>query len=95
MTSENSDAPTAAVEVKTSGPEPPPQIRSVINSIDIEALKKMKILQAMEMQKKADTLPSLTPEVKWAQNPEALSLQVSLTQIIKPGKLSATPLKVF
>jgi len=61
------------------------QMRSVINSIDIEALKKMKLLQNMAAQKKADEQQTLTPEVKWAQNPEALSLTVSLTQIIKPG----------
>ena len=38
----------------------------------------------MELQKKADDLPSLTPEVKWAQNPEALSITVCLSQIFKP-----------
>ena len=36
------------------------------------------------MQKEADKLPSLTPEVKWAQNPEALSITISLSQVMKP-----------
>ena len=38
----------------------------------------------MEQQKEADDLPSLTPEVKWAQNPEAISLTVSIGSIMRP-----------
>jgi len=60
------------------------QVKSIINSIDIEALKRAKIAKALEMQKEADKLPSLTPEVKWAQNPEALSITISLSQVMKP-----------
>ena len=37
--------------------------------------------------KKADSLPVLTPEVKWAQNPEAISLTISIGQVMRPGKL--------
>ena len=73
----------------------PAQIRSIINNIDIEALKKMKIMQAMEAQKKADQLPSLTPEVKWAQNPEAISLTISITQVMRPGKSAWVDLLIF
>ena len=50
----------------------------------IKALKRAKIAKALEMQKEADKLPSLTPEVKWAQNPEALSITISLSQVMKP-----------
>ena len=40
----------------------------VINSNNpMKALKRAKIAKALEMQKEADKLPSLTPEVKWAQ----------------------------
>lgn len=56
-----------------------------INNIDIEALKRMKIMKIMEMQKKADTQPTLTPEVKWAQNPEAISLSIMITQVARPN----------
>ena len=73
-------------------------VKSIINSIDIEgesvlyilevikisALKRAKLQKALELQKKADEQPSLTPQVKWAQNPEALSLTVCLSQIFKP-----------
>ena len=50
----------------------------------MKALKRAKIAKALEMQKEADKLPSLTPEVKWAQNPEALSITISLSQVMKP-----------
>lgn len=57
----------------------------VINSNNpMKALKRAKIAKALEMQKEADKLPSLTPEVKWAQNPEALSITISLSQVMKP-----------
>jgi len=56
-----------------------------INNIDIEALKRMKMAQILEMQKKADALPTLTPEVKWAQNPDAISLSIMITQVARPN----------
>ena len=46
-------------------------------------MKRAKIAKAMELQKKADEKPALTPEVKWAQNPDAISLTISLSQILK------------
>ena len=61
-----------------------PEVKSIINSIDIEALKRAKLAKIMEQQKEADDLPSLTPEVKWAQNPEAISLTVSIGSIMRP-----------
>lgn len=82
MTEEKSEAVTpSAMPAALANQD---KMRSLINSIDIETLKKMKIMQAMENQKKADSLPMLRPEVKWAQNPEALSLSISLSQIIRP-----------
>ena len=50
----------------------------------------------MAMQKEADNQPSLTPEVKWAQNPEAISLTVGLGQILRPEiKINGNTLEFF
>jgi len=31
-------------------------------------------------------MPTLTPEVKWAQNPDAISLSIMITQVARPSK---------
>ena len=61
-----------------------------------KALKRAKMAKIMAQQKEADTQPSLTPEVKWAQNPEAISLTVGLGQILRPEiKINGNTLEFF
>lgn len=74
----------------------PEKVKSLINSIDIEALKRAKMAKIMAAQKEADDQPSLTPEVKWAQNPEAISLTVGLGKILRPEiKINGNTLEFF
>jgi len=74
----------------------PEKVKSIINSIDIEALKRAKMAKIMAQQKEADNQPALTPEVKWAQNPEAISLTVGLGQMLRPEiKINGNTLEFF
>ena len=60
------------------------------------ALKRAKMAKIMAQQKEADNQPALTPEVKWAQNPEAISLTVGLGQMLRPEiKINGNTLEFF
>ena len=62
----------------------------------VVALKRAKMAKIMAQQKEADNQPALTPEVKWAQNPEAISLTVGLGQMLRPEiKINGNTLEFF